>query len=223
MFEVITIDGPSCSGKGTLAKLLAEALGWVHLDSGLFYRALSYICLDQGLLEFKGEPLKAVSSLIEISVQSKKIAFNYRGEILDTTLLRTPEIASHASLLAKTLEVREQVKSWLYDIAEKHSCIADGRDMGSVVFPKAKWKFYLVASLQTRARRRLAQLRRVEGEYSLEQIQQQIEQRDLRDTERLLSPLQCPKDAVKIDTERKEVHESLFEILSLMKGTSEIS
>ena len=201
---VITIDGPSGAGKGTIAQMLALDLNWNILDSGALYRTLAYFMLEQniGLHNFEknkdfikenfkvrfdagivGEPVKVIFNGVDITKE-----------------VRTEEIARKTSDLAADRNIRDFIKPCQRDFMNLPGLIADGRDMGTVIFKDAMHKIFLTASLQERAKRRQVQLKRQGSEVNMRLLLQELEDRDKKDMEREHSPLKPASDSVIIDT-----------------------
>ena len=195
MNKVITIDGPSASGKGTLAILLAERLNWKILDSGALYRAFAYFSISEN-----------DNRLIEKNL--RKISFN----IVDNTIqvlfenedisrhLRTEETAIQASKISSLLSTREILLPIQRFFSETSNLIADGRDMGSVVFPNANLKFFLDAAPEVRAKRRHLELQKRGQEVNIHDLMTDILERDNKDMRRDISPLRKADDAFTIDS-----------------------
>ena len=214
--NIITIDGPSGVGKGTLAFSLAGRLGWNVLDSGLLYRLVGY-------LSFKDE-LETTQKIVQFLKKSKiKLITNLNESICEIELndkilgkeLRNENIASIASELAKEAEIRNaivKIQRNAYD--PKKGLIADGRDMGTIIFPEAALKVFLQASPEVRAERRANQLKEKGMSVIMHDLLEQIQQRDEEDTNRKISPLKPADDSLVIDTSNlsiKEVEEKVME------------
>ena len=214
--NIITIDGPSGVGKGTLAFSLAGRLGWNVLDSGLLYRLVGY-------LSFKNE-LETTQKIVQFLKKSKiKLITNLNESICEIELndkilgkeLRNENIASIASELAKEAEIRNaiiKIQRNAYD--PKKGLIADGRDMGTIIFPEAALKVFLQASPEVRAERRANQLKEKGMSVIMHDLLEQIQQRDEEDTNRKISPLKPADDSLVIDTSYlsiKEVEEKVME------------
>ena len=214
--NIITIDGPSGVGKGTLAFSLARRLGWNVLDSGLLYRLVGY-------LSFKNE-LETTQKIVQFLKKSKiKLITNLNESICEIELndkilgkeLRNENIASIASELAKEAEIRNaiiKIQRNAYD--PKKGLIADGRDMGTIIFPEAALKVFLQASPEVRAERRANQLKEKGMSVIMHDLLEQIQQRDEEDTNRKISPLKPADDSLVIDTSNlsiKEVEQKVME------------
>ena len=213
---VITIDGPSGAGKGTIAQMLALDLSWNILDSGALYRTLAYFMLVEQInsndfdknQEYIKENFK-VKFDPGIIGEPVKVIFNDRDI---TKKVRTEEIAKETSNLAADPLIRSFIKPCQREFMALPGLIADGRDMGTVIFNDAKHKFFLTASLEERAKRRQTQLKRQGSEVNMRVLLQELEERDKRDTEREHSPLRSADDSVTIDTSALDPNEVLEEI-----------
>lgn len=206
---VITIDGPSGSGKGTLSLLLAKRLGWHFLDSGAIYRALAYAVLEQAIDKNDDEAICKLAYQLSLffeedtKTKASKI-FLHDQEI--TERLRAEAVGSMASQVAVHSKVRAALLQIQRDFLKSPGLVADGRDMGTVVFPKASHKFFLTASLEERARRRYKQLQQT---IAYEAILAELSIRDQRDKQRSVAPLKPAEDAILIDTTGLSVEEVL--------------
>ena len=211
---VITLDGPSGTGKGTLCHRLAEALGWHVLDSGVLYRALGL------LAEKRGVALDAVDALVDLA-HVLPIMFDKQEIILDGVRvgheLRTEACGARASQLAAIPEVRAALLERQRAFAELPGLVTDGRDMGTVVFPEADLKIYLDASSEERARRRYLQLKATGKNVNLAQVIGELTKRDARDMAREHAPLMAAHDAVTVDTTNRSVEEVFEQLLLLAR------
>ncbi len=214
--NIITIDGPSGVGKGTLAFSLAKRLGWNVLDSGLLYRLVGYLSFEDGL--------DTTREIVQFLKKSKiKLITNLNESICEIELkdkilgkeLRNENIASRASELAKEAEIRNSIIKIQRDAYDSEKgLIADGRDMGTIIFPEAALKVYLQASPEVRAERRANQLKEKGMSVIMHDLLEQIQQRDEEDTNRKISPLKPADDSLVIDTSNlsiKEVEERVME------------
>ena len=198
----IAIDGPAGAGKSTIARRLAAELGYCYVDTGAIYRTVAYF------LDLWGVSPKDVDGVRRyIDELTVEITYDETGSqhmIMDgmdvTPDIRTQEISQKASLVSAHKEVRDMLLDMQRDVARKHNVIMDGRDIGTVVLPKADVKIFLTASSQVRARRRYEELIAKGQKAELSQILKEIEQRDYQDTHREVAPLKKARDAVELDT-----------------------
>ena len=207
--NVVTIDGPSASGKGSLARNLAEYLDFSILDSGLLYRVYAYFHnLNLGTEEI----LLLIQKDISFKFNHKDvIVLNDREDI--TSELRSEKMAKKASDLSSLPTTRENLLALQRNFYQNKGLVADGRDMGTVVFPEAKLKIFLTASAEIRAERRYLELQNRGQEVNMLALIEDIKQRDLKDSTRTLSPLIPAEDSVTIDSSEM----SLDEVLSFTK------
>jgi cytidylate kinase len=213
---VIAIDGPVASGKGTVARAVAAALGFHLLDSGAIYRAFALAIVNRQI---------STSNIKELEHQAKVLSLNFQDEYvwLDgadaTTLIRTEAVGMMASQLSAIAEVRKALLDRQRAFAQAPGLVADGRDMGTVVFPDAALKIYLTATAEVRGARRHGQLLETSpaqrGETSLDDVVANIRRRDLQDKTRTIAPLQPAADAVVIDNARHTKQETISIILAL--------
>ena len=207
--NIITIDGPSGVGKGTLAFSLAERLGWNVLDSGLLYRLVGYLSFKDGL--------ETAQEIVKFLENSKiKLITNLSESICEIELndkilgkeLRNENIASRASELAKEAEIRNAIIKIQRDAyAPEKGLIADGRDMGTIIFPEAALKVFLQASPEVRAERRANQLKEKGMSVIMHDLLEQIQHRDEEDIKRKISPLKPADDSLVIDTSNLSIEE----------------
>ncbi|MBB1561582.1 MAG: (d)CMP kinase [Flavobacteriaceae bacterium] len=218
---VIAIDGFSSTGKSSISKVVADTLGLIHIDTGAMYRAITLF----GLRNFKNEKQeidlsKLLQNLNEISLEfrenSGKLEIYLNGENVSKEI-RTTEVSDNVSFIAKQPEVRERLVVLQRDIAEKQGVIMDGRDIGTVVLPNADYKFFLTASADERARRRFLELQSLGIETTIEEVKQNLIERDRIDSEREISPLKQAEDAILIDNTNLNKEETIDLILSYIK------
>jgi cytidylate kinase len=209
---VITIDGPSGAGKGTIAHLLAARLGWHFLDSGSLYRVTAFGCIHDGIGLEDEERVAKLARFLPVrfeQAENGEVLVFYR-DVDVSPEIRTEEGGRGASRVGAMPRVREALLQCQRDFAKPPGLVADGRDMGTVVFPDARLKFFLTASAEERARRRYKQLK-VKGEsVSLPRLLRDIEERDERDSSRSVSPLLPAEDAILIDSTATPI-EAVFE------------
>ena len=202
MIPVVTIDGPSGSGKGTISKALAIHLGWNYLDSGLIYRCFAYLTMI-GTSDIP----KAIKE-IEHNFDLNKEEILFNGENI-TSAIRGTEVTMLSSELSQKPEVRSQLIEIQKTFRQHPGLVAEGRDMSSKLFPDSLVKIYLTADLEERVNRRANQLRNDGQKVNISELKSEIEERDLRDTQREHSPLVKTDDSILIDNTGKEVKETL--------------
>jgi cytidylate kinase len=213
---VVTVDGPSGSGKGTLSRRLSEHLGWHFLDSGALYRVLAYAALKQGILLTDINALSTLALQLNV-IFAKEPAAIYLDKEDITFSIRTEKCGAAASMVAAIPEVREALLARQRAFRQKPGLVADGRDMGTVIFPDAFVKIFLEASIEVRAKRRQLQLKEQDIDVSLEDLLTEIAKRDKRDKERSVSPLHPAKDALILDTTTLSIDEVFAAILAKVK------
>jgi CMP/dCMP kinase len=215
---VITLDGPTGSGKGTIGKLLAEKLGWHFLDSGILYRVLAFAALCKNIATTDCVALEDLAHNLNvkfINEAGKPQQVIYEGENI-TTAIRQEECGNYASQIAILSAVRNALFPCFQRLRSYPGLIADGRDMGTVVFPDADLKIFLTATKEERARRRWQQLQNKGMSVSLHDVLVDLCARDKRDAERAVAPLKPAHDAKIIDTTTMNVDKVLQEILQLL-------
>lgn len=204
MSRVITIDGPSGSGKGTISQMLAERLDWPFLDSGALYRVLGVAALHHGVDYGEPRTLKKLAEELDVTFRKEKI-FLYGEDVTDT--LRTESAGNMASKLAALPEVREALLARQRAFAREPGLVADGRDMGTVVFPDAEAKIFLTASAEERAKRRYNQLKQKGLDVSLSRLAEEIRERDERDRNRSVAPLKAAAAALEVESTGLSIEE----------------
>lgn len=222
LMPVITVDGPSGSGKGTVCRLLAEKLGWDVLDSGAIYRVLSLTALHHQIALDNEEalvPLAAnldVQFLIDSDTNAGKIILE--GEDVTITI-RNEEVGAAASKVAALPRVREALLRRQRAFRTENGLIADGRDMGTVVFPDAPLKIFLTASAEERARRRFVELNERGLNVTLSGLLQDIQARDDRDMNRAVAPLVPAEDAIELDTSELNAQQVFDKVITLLDAS----
>ncbi len=206
--RVITIDGPAGSGKSTVAKLLAQELNLLYLDTGALYRAVAYKIHASGITDLDVTILRDLLAQTKISLNMNHDGLAVFVDQNDVSRkIRTEEIAVLASTVSAISLVREALLPIQRECARETGVVAEGRDMGTVVFPDADFKFYLHASPEERAKRRYLELVEKEMNPEYEEIRRSIVLRDKQDTERDVAPLRIPADARVIDTSYMNIPE----------------
>lgn len=216
--KLITIDGPSGSGKGTVCHILAKKLGWSLLDSGALYRILAFAALQKNIM------LDDAQKLAELAL-NLQVSFISNGVGVDTLLagvnvgdkLRTETVGSAASQVAAIQEVRDALLARQKAFYQMSGLVADGRDMGTVIFPDAPVKIFLDASAEVRAQRRFNQLQNSGFDVSIAKILSEIKDRDYRDRNRAVAPLKAAEDALIIDSSFLSIDEVVNQVLDLLK------
>ena len=212
---IIAIDGPSASGKSTTAKAVSKRLGFIHLDTGAMYRAVTL-----GINESKIKPND--HKKVRLYLKSIKIEFDQNDNIVlngknVTDLIRTFKISSNVSKVSAILEVREKMVQVQRNIAGNNNCVLEGRDIGTVVFPNADFKFFLIADITIRAKRRFADLRESNELLTMDELIESIRKRDELDSKRDISPLRQAKDAIVIDTTFLTIEQQVNKIVEIVK------
>jgi CMP/dCMP kinase len=214
---VICIDGPSGSGKGTVASLVARKLGWCLLDSGALYRLLAFAAANHGVDLSNEEALKLLAAHLDVQFVAAGDGHGQQiileGEDV-TDAIRNERVGAGASQVAALPAVREALLQRQQAFRETPGLVADGRDMGTVVFPDAPLKIFLTASADERARRRYLQLKAKGDDVSLSSLLEEIRARDERDTQRAVAPLKPAVDAIQLDSTELSIEQVLERILS---------
>ena len=216
--KIITIDGPSASGKGSLAKALAKELNFILLDSGLLYRAYSY-CFEKS---HNHSAAKSLFLNLRInSIEHEMHVFEENRDI--TSILRQENVAKLASKLSGLKETRDNLISFQRDLASDHGLVADGRDMGTVVFPDAGTKIFLVADAEVRAKRRFLELQNAGQGVNMRDLIVDIRLRDEADKAREISPLMPADDSIEVNSSSLTPQEVLDTVLKIYKqNTKEV-
>ena len=211
---IIAIDGPAGSGKSTTSKLVAKKLGIAHLDTGSMYRAVTAYFIDNNY-SIENADIDAIMKFIDIEISNEVVFLN--GEDV-TNKLRDQKVSSLVSDISSLQKVRSKMVELQRKISLNKSIVIDGRDIGTVVFPGAEFKFFITASIKARASRRFDELKTLNPDITLDGILKQIERRDHYDSTRANSPLKKALDAIIIDTTRLSIDEQVNMILETINN-----
>ena len=216
---IIAIDGPAGSGKSTIAKLVAKDMGLVYLDTGAMYRIVTLKALNEGILGNDGlNELEKIKKLLDdFNIDIRENGF-YLDNVDVSEEIRKPIVSENVSDVAAIREVREKMVDLQRKFSESKNVILDGRDIGTVVFPNADLKIFLVADAKERAKRRYRELIEKGENVEIEEIYENILKRDKIDSTRKESPLKKAKDAVEVDTTSKSIEEVKNEILRMINS-----
>lgn len=222
MTMIITIDGPSGSGKGTLAAKLAQHYGYHLLDSGAIYRLLGLALHQANLLDKLDSQLEQAVEVAEhLDIEFKNTAdgvLTYLNGENVSHLIRNEQVGAYASKVAVIPELRTALLTRQQNFAQGQGVVADGRDMGTVVFPNAQAKIYLTASAESRAERRFKQLQNAGQNANIDEILAQIQERDKRDMERSTAPLKPAADALIIDSSHLSIDEVFAQMVNYIQS-----
>lgn len=216
MEEIVTIDGPTSSGKNSVGFLLSQKLGYKYIDTGMIYRAGAFKMLKENISPGDLDKILEIYRQIDVKFESNG---NWKmfldGEDV-TEKLHTPEISNLVSIVAAKPEVREITRDIQRRLASDGKVVMGGRDIGTEIFPEAKFKFWLTASVEERAKRRFNQLKEKDSTINYDDVLSDMKERDRRDRERKASPMRIPKDAVTIDNSNLTIEEIVDKMLGLI-------
>ena len=213
----IAMDGPAGSGKSTVARRIAEKLGLLYLDSGAMYRAVTLLAIQEGLEANSPKLIDCVKAChIEFTDNGKTILLNAENVSVQ---IRTPTVNRRVADVAKIPKIRREIVEHQQRIGAEGNIVAEGRDLTTIVFPNADFKFYLDASVTERAKRRLAELKAQNVDATLAAVEAEIRARDEKDTTREHSPLRTADDAIVIDTTCKTVEQVVDFIVEHIYGS----
>ncbi len=220
MNPIITIDGPAGVGKSTIGRLLAKKTGYIYLDTGAMYRAVALQAQRMGIDFNDGKALWKMCNNLDLRItagcgEDNKI---YIGEEDISLVIRSPEMDMLSSRISAVKEVREAMTALQRKLGRKGGLVAEGRDMGTVVFPNAEHKFFLTASPAVRAQRRFQERRGRSEIISFEDVECELRKRDDQDRTRIIAPLQSAEDAMIIDTTDLDINQVLKTILIELPG-----
>tara|TARA_R110002111_G_scaffold262504_1_gene338937 strand:- start:113795 stop:114457 length:663 start_codon:yes stop_codon:yes gene_type:complete len=212
---IVTIDGPAGSGKSTAARGLSQRLGFEFLDTGAMYRCVAFAVLQQNVTPADEQAVAKVSQQIQITFSDAKVLLDGEDVSLE---IRTPEVTEAASLVAQYPAVRKELVHLQRQAAAGIDIVSEGRDQGTVVFPDAFCKFFLIADPEERARRRQDELQAQGKDVTCEEILQQIYERDQRDEQRTVAPLKPADDAIEINTSTATIDEVLDQLEQIVRS-----
>ncbi|MCF0223704.1 MAG: (d)CMP kinase [Fibrobacter sp.] len=208
---IIAIDGPSGTGKSTTAKIIAKTLNITYLDTGAMYRAITFAALKEGITPTDDAALRELLDKTTIDFgEGNKM---YIDGVCRESEIRGPEVSSKVSPYSANPTVRSALTEKQRQIGSKQSCILDGRDIGTVVFPNAEYKFFLVTDLKVRAERRYQECLERGEKITLEEVEKNLAERDAIDSSRATAPLKKADDAIEIDTTHISIQQQVQQIL----------
>lgn len=215
----IAIDGPAGAGKSTIARRLAAELGFIYVDTGALYRTIALSMLRRGIDLHDAQKVKQALSgaVVDVCYSEDGQHVLLNGEDV-SALIRTPEVAMSASVVSAIPDVRKFLFDLQLSLAEKNHVVMDGRDIGTVVLPKAQVKIFLTASPEERARRRFEELQAKGDPISYEQVLEDVRRRDDQDANRAVAPLKPAEDAVLLDTTGFELNDSVAAMLKIVRS-----
>jgi cytidylate kinase len=212
---VIAVDGPAGAGKSTIAKIIADKLGINYIDTGAMYRAITYKCLKNNIDVENTDEVVKLAKNTDIDFKDNNI---YLDDKIINDEIRTVDVSNNVSKVSKIKEVRNLLVNVQRNIGSKSSVILDGRDIGSVVFPNADYKFYIVATPEERGSRRFKEMKEKGYDVNLDEIIKDIVDRDKMDMNRKFAPLVKADDALEIDTTGKTIDNVVAEVVSKIKA-----
>lgn len=213
----VAIDGPAGAGKSSVSKNVAKILGFVYIDTGAMYRTLAYSALKNNLNLNDVNGLVNLLSSLNISFEvDEKLGIQkvYCNDLNVTELIRTPEVTNSVSVIAAISEVRNLMVHRQRIIASENNVVMDGRDIGTVVLPKANYKFFLTASIEERVKRRALELKAKGYDVDIEKLTKEITDRDKMDSEREVSPLKPAEDSIILDTSALNLEQVINKIIN---------
>ena len=212
-FIVIAIDGPAASGKSTLAKYLADKLGYLYVDTGAMYRAITYYALEKNIVDDEQAVIEAARTINLRLEYNNGTTYVFIDDEDVTDKIRTPEVNSKVSDISRIKDVRTELVKLQQKFGENNNLIVEGRDTTTVVFPNADLKIFLTADVSERARRRHLEFLEKGIELSISEVERSIKNRDTIDSGRTVSPLTKAEDAVEVDTTNLTVQQEIDRIL----------
>ena len=213
---IIAIDGPAASGKSTTAKKVAENLSFTHLDTGAMYRAVTLFFLDNKTVLSDPDQIQYAVNLIRLKFLKDQILL--MNDVDVSAEIRTGRVTEFVSEVSALQQVREKMVYLQREIAKFQDVVVEGRDIGTHVFPDAKFKFFIVADVEERARRRYDELKNKFGDINFNDVLLDLKGRDKKDASRKISPLKKAEDAIVIDTTSLTIDEQVDEIIDIINN-----
>lgn len=214
---IISIDGPAASGKSTTARLLAKKLDFIHLNTGLYYRAITYIFIKNNLFDSNQSTIDDFFSTNNIELKGEDLNQVFWNEINISSFLFENRINEKIHITSNNVMIREKLVSMQRLIGHANNIVCEGRDIGSVVFPNADFKFFLVADLESRIQRRFNEQKLKNPLLDIKDVKNALTSRDYNDSTRINSPLIKPVDSVEIDTTKMTIEMQVNYIYNLIK------
>ena len=216
---IIAIDGPAASGKSTTAKLVAKKLNIIYLDTGAMYRTVTLQLLRSNINFDNSYKVSTIldNMIIDMYDYNGKNVVKLKNEDV-SELIRSTDVTKHVSEVSSLSEVRKSMVTMQREIGNKSDCVVEGRDIGTIVFPNAEYKFYIVADIKMRAQRRLKELEQIGIIKSIDDVMSDLKVRDHKDSNRDNSPLRKANDAVQIDTSNLSIDEQVNFIINHIKN-----
>ncbi len=216
---IVAIDGLAATGKSTSAKLVARKLGFTYMDTGAMYRCVTLSVLRGHISLTDEQAIKLLLKDVNIQIEMIEDALIVRLNNEDVSMLiRKPKVTSHVSAVSALPQVREHMVTIQRQIGGNKDCVIEGRDIGTIVFPNAKFKFFLVADDFVRAKRRQLDLKAIGEEKSIDDLVEEIRRRDTYDSERSHSPLKKADDAIEVDTSQLSIEEQVDFMVNRVKN-----
>jgi cytidylate kinase len=217
MRRVVTIDGPAGAGKSTVARQVAERLGWRFLDTGAMYRVMTLAALRSGIDLTSDSALRELANRLNAQFEEERVLLDGHDV---TQAIRDPAVTLESCHIAASPSVRTTLVAWQRAVAAENDTITEGRDQGTIVFPDAAHKFYLTASLEERARRRFVELEKRSVKTTFETVLSEIAERDARDQSREIAPMRPADDAQIVDTTGRSLPEVIDHLLACITQVS---
>ena len=215
---IIAIDGPAATGKSTTAKAVADELGFTYLDTGAMYRAVTLAVLEKDISLTNENHLESFLTSLDLKILFTEKTFKIELDRIDVTKrIRDPDVTAKVSEVSALPAVRKTMVNLQRKLASGTDCIVEGRDIGTVVFPNAAVKFFMIADIRMRAERRRKDLLALEKNKDISQLEIEIRDRDRKDSSRVHSPLSKAEDSIIIDTSHLDFHEQVNMIIEKVK------